>query len=90
VERVGDVDSEPLERLQPVLGLLTRVGDVIQTLRQRAEELGLAQWGRTLEESLQDLSTATELLRLQEAKRRSGARRPMAEAWLRDAERRSD
>jgi hypothetical protein len=41
-----------------VLGLLIRVGDVLRTLRERAEEPGLAQWERTIED----------LLRAQESK----------------------
>jgi hypothetical protein len=57
VERVSTVDSEPPERLRPVLGLLTRIGNVVRTLREQAKELGLAQWRTALEESLQDLST---------------------------------
>jgi hypothetical protein len=67
VERVDKMDSAP-ERLQPVLGLLIRVGDVLRTLRERAEELGLARWEKTIEESMQDLSTAGDLLRAQESK----------------------
>jgi hypothetical protein len=57
-EEVGGDAWEPPERLQPVLGLLIRVGDVLRTLRERAEEPGLAQWERTIED----------LLRAQESK----------------------
>ena len=37
---------------------------MIHRLRQRVEELGLVQWGKALQESLQDLSTATALLKV--------------------------
>ncbi len=63
VERVGDDDSVPPRSLEPVLGLLTRVGDVVRRLAERANELGLAQWHTALEESLQDLATVDALLR---------------------------
>ena len=50
-----------------MVGLLTRVSDVIHTLRKRVEALGLLQWEKTLEESLLDLSTATKLLQAQQS-----------------------
>ena len=67
LEHPDATDSDPPERLRPVLGLLTRVRDVIQKLRERTEELGLAQWEATLGESLRDLSAATEVLRAQQS-----------------------